>query len=604
MISFFIAFLTLVALTVSARDNVIIECEQFAEKGGWVLDSQFVDEMGSSYLLAHGLGRVVADASTSFEIEDQGEYNVFVRTKNWTAPWSAFSAGVFSISIDGVELSAKLGTEGKGDWIWQKAGSIKLNAGSHKLTLRDKTGFDGRADAVCLTRGEVVPLEKRWSPFGEANETCDADLIVCGAGVAGTCAAISAARLGLKVALVTDRPVLGGANSSEVRVHLGGRLNIGDYPRLGDVVAEIGPAKGGNAMSAETYEDDRKLNAVLAEKNIKLFFNTRIVAAVTDNGLIKTVIGRDTIDGRKIRFNAPLFADCTGDGAVGALAGADFLIGREGRDETGESRAPAKKDNMTMGSSVQWNAREEENSQFPIKPWMLKFTEESCCYLKHGDWDWETGMNRDQLMNFEYVRDYGMLAVYSNWAFIKNRAKRKAEWANLALNWVAYVAGKRESRRLLGDHILTENDIFKNIPMKDGTCWTTWSIDLHYPMKENAKYFPEDPFRSVCRHSVHSGYAIPYRCFYSRNIENLFMAGRNISVTHVALGTVRVMRTTGMMGEVVGMAASICVRNKCKPRAVYTDYLNELKTLMVKGVGLGKAQPPQDYNLGSMKKPK
>ena len=234
-----------------------------------------------------------------------------------------------------------------------------------------------------------MSLEKRWSPFGEANETYDADLIVCGAGVAGTCAAISAARLGLKVALVTDRPVLGGANSSEVRVHLGGRLNIGDYPRLGDVVAEIGPAKGGNAMSAETYEDDRKLNAVLAEKNIKLFFNTRIVAAVTDNGLIKTVIGRDTIDGRKIRFNAPLFADCTGDGAVGALAGADFLIGREGRDETGESRAPAKKDNMTMGSSVQWNAREEENSQFPIQPWMLKFTEESCCYLKHGDWDWD-----------------------------------------------------------------------------------------------------------------------------------------------------------------------------------------------------------------------
>ena len=233
---------------------------------------------------------------------------------------------------------------------------------------------------------------------------------------------------------------------------------------------------------------------------------------------------------------------------------------------------------------------------------MLKFSEESCSYLKRGDWDWETGMNRDQLLNFEYVRDYGMLAVYSNWSFIKNSGKRRAKWANLALNWVAYVAGKRETRRLLGDHILTQQDIFENRPMSDGTCWATWSIDLHYPMPENALHFPEDPFRSICKHSVHSGYAIPYRCFYSRNVENLFMAGRNISVTHVALGTVRVMRTTGMIGEVVGMAASVCRRHNCTPREVYRSHLEELKNLMKKGVGRGSPQPPQNYNLGSIKK--
>ena len=147
-------------------------------------------------------------------------------------------------------------------------------------------------------------------------------------------------------------------------------------------------------------------------------------------------------------------------------------------------------DLLTMGSSVQWNARKEKGAKFPVQPWMLKFTEKSCCYLKHGDWDWETGMNRDQLGNLEYVRDYGMLAVYSNWAFIKNCGRRKAEWADLSLNWVAHVAGKRETRRLLGDHILCEQDIFENRPMKDGTCWTTWSVDLHYPMPENAMHFP------------------------------------------------------------------------------------------------------------------
>ena len=586
------------------RGGLLVECEQFADKGGWVVDSQFIDEMGSSYLLAHGLGKPVADAVTGIEVEKAGNYGVFVRTKNWTAPWSRHAAGVFALAVDGTVLSENLGTMGNGAWVWQRAGKIALSAGKHELRLKDLTGFDGRIDAVYLSLDDKAPTDdKRWLAEGEPDEVVNADLVVCGAGVAGICAAISAARLGVKVALVTDRPVLGGANSSEVRVHLGGRLNIGPYPRLGDVVAEIGPAKGGNAGPAQRYEDERKLAAVKAEKNIRLFTGVRIVAAKTENNIIKSATGRGVVDGRRIRFAAPLFADCTGDGALGALAGADFRIGREGRDETGETIAPEKGDTMTMGSSVQWNAREEKGAQFPVKPWMLKFSEASCSYLKHGDWDWETGMNRDQLKNFEYVRDYGMLAVYSNWAFLKNLSHRKSEWAHWALNWVAHVAGKRETRRLLGDHILTGNDIFENKPMEDGTCWATWSVDLHYPMPENAKHFPEDPFRSICRHDLHSGYAIPYRCFYSRNVGNLFMAGRDISVTHVALGTVRVMRTTGMMGEVVGMAASICRRHNCRPRGVYANHLDELKGLMSKGVGLGQVQPPQNYNLGGMKKP-
>ena len=590
-----------VAAAVS-RGGLLVECEQFAEKGGWAVESQFIDEMGSSYLLAHGLGKPVADAVTRINVKRGGRYSVFARTKNWTAPWSAHPAGAFSIAVDGNAFPEKLGTTGNGAWVWQMAGVVDLHEGQHELRLRDLTGFDGRCDAVFLSaNGEHPPEVPRWNADGVPDETVSADLVVCGAGVAGVCAAISAARLGVKVALITDRPVLGGANSSEVRVHLGGRLNIGAYPRLGDVVSEIGPAKGGNAGPAERYEDSRKLAVVKAEKNIRLFMGVRIVAADAENGAIKAAVGRDVVDGRKIRFEAPLFADCTGDGALGALAGADFRIGREGRDETGEKLAPEKGDKMTMGSSVQWNTRTKKGSEFPIQPWMLNFSEESCSYLKHGDWDWETGMNRDQLANFEYVRDYGMLAVYSNWAFLKNLSRRKAEWRDLELNWVAHVAGKRETRRLLGDHILTEQDIFENHPMKDGTCWTTWSVDLHYPMPENARHFPQDPFRSICRHAVHSGYAIPYRCFYSRNVGNLFMAGRNISVTHVALGTVRVMRTTGMMGEVVGMAAAVCKRRNCRPRGVYESHLEDLKELMTKGAGLGKAQPPQNYNLGGMK---
>ena len=592
-----------ISLMASIFGGLLVECEQFTDKGGWSVDSQFIDEMGSSYLLAHGIGKPVADAATSIQVDTAGKYDVYVRTKNWTAHWSSHPAGVFSLAVDGRDLSAELGTAGKGAWVWQHAGAVELEAGVHELRLRDRTGFDGRCDAVFLSMdGTQPPQALRWTASETPDETVAADLVVCGAGVAGICAAISAARLGVKVALVTDRPVLGGANSSEVRVHLGGRLNIGQYPRLGDVVAEIGPAKGGNAGPAERYEDARKLDAVKAEKNIRLFKGVRIVAAERENGAIKAAVGRGVIDGRRIRFDAPLFADCTGDGALGALAGADFRIGREGRDETGEKLAPEKGDAMTMGASVQWNARTETGAVFPVQPWMLKFSEESCSYLKHGDWDWETGMARDQLLNFEYVRDYGMLAVYSNWAFVKNLSRRKSEWSDLALNWVAHVAGKRETRRLLGDHILSGNDIFENKPMDDGTCLATWSVDLHYPMPENVKHFPDDPFRSICRHDLHSGCAVPYRCLYSRNVGNLFMAGRNISVTHVALGTVRVMRTTGMMGEVIGMAAAVCRRRGCAPRAVYAKHLDELKGLMFTGVGLGKAQPPQNYNLGGMKK--
>ena len=215
--------------------------------------------MGSSYLLAHGLGKPVADAVTCIDVKKAGKYAVFVRTKNWTAPWSSHPAGVFFLAFDGKCLSEELGTAGGGAWVWQKAGSVDLSAGAHELRLCDRTGFDGRCDAVFLSMdGELPPEGLRWAADGVPDETVSADLVVCGAGVAGVCAAISAARLGVKVALVTDRSVLGGANSSEVRVHLGGRLNIGTYPRLGDVVSEIGPAKGGNAGPAERYEDGRK----------------------------------------------------------------------------------------------------------------------------------------------------------------------------------------------------------------------------------------------------------------------------------------------------------------------------------------------------------
>ena len=188
------------------------------------------------------------------------------------------------------------------------------------------------------------------------------------------------------------------------------------------------------------------------------------------------------------------------------------------------------------------------------------------------------------IYGLEEMRDWNLRAVFGAWNAMKNKGG-KAEHTNAKLEWIAYIGGTRESRQLLGDVILTREDIAEKKPFPDGTVPTTWDIDLHYPKEQYAKKFPDAPFisKAVFDKSVDRlhGYPVPYRCMYSRNIENLFMAGRDISVTHEALGTVRVMKTGGMIGEVVGKAASVCVKNQCTPREVYERYLDELKTLLV-----------------------
>ncbi len=589
--------------------TVLIETESFADKGGWVVDQQFMDQMGSPFLLAHGMGTPVADASTTVQIPEAGAYRVLARTRNWAAHWTQKDPpGKFQLVVNGKPLEAVLGTQGA-DWGWQEAGSSKLEKGLVKLALRDLTGFDGRCDALVLTtdpgfapEADVAKLEafrRQMGSITAPKESVSVDLVVVGGGIPGTCAAISAARLGLKVALVQDRPVLGGNNSSEVRVHLAGRQNLPPYPKLGDVVGEIGPAKGGNAQPASFYEDARKLDAVKAERNISLFLNTRGVAVEMSGSKIAAVIGRHIETGQETRFVAPLVLDNTGDGVIGALAGAEARYGRESKEETGESTAPDKADSQTMGSSVQWYSREaQEPVAFPELAWGLPFDDANCERVKMGEWTWENGMNRHQVLEFERVRDYGMLVVFSNWSFLKNRSANKASYAKSRLEWVAYIAGKRESRRLVGDLVLKEQDLVDRVEYPDATACTTWTIDLHYPDPKNTKNFPGNEFKSIAKHKAIHPYPIPYRCLYSKNVDNLFMAGRNISVTHVALGTVRVMRTGGMMGEVVGMAASLCKKNSCLPRDVYAKHLGELKALMDKGVGLGKPQPPQTYNMG------
>ena len=606
-----------VAALAAHADTVLIEAESFDDWGGWVNDTQFMDQMGSPYLLAHGMGKPVVDAKTKFVVAG-GRYNVWVRTKNWTSFWHPdIGAGTFNLIINGEKLPNLLGCQGKGEWLWVKADDVTLKDGENTLALHDCDGFDGRVDAIVFsTSARPMPIVaeressraagkvgfRRQTYVPNPESLPRFDLCVVGGGVAGICTAVSAARLGLSVALVQDRPVLGGNNSSEVRVHLGAYQNIPPYPRLGDVLAEFGPKRGGNAESAANYEDDRKLAIIKAEKNIRLFLNEHVNGVKTNEmGRILSVRSINTKTGVATWFEAANFADCTGDGTVGYLAGADWRMGREAKSETNEPDAPEKADMITMGASVQWNAgKTSGDASFPTRPWMLKTINEANCspHLK-GDWWWEAGLGRDQIAEGEYIRDYGLLVAFSNWAFVKNVYSKKAEFADKELKWVAYNAGRRESRRLLGDFILDQNHLRNKDFQPDGTCATTWTIDLHLPKTARESKFEGEPYQSNSLNEKIWPYPIPYRCLYSRNVPNLFMAGRDISVTHIALGTTRLMRTHGMMGEVVGMAASICKKHGCNPRDVYTTHLNELKELMTKGVGDGKKHPRQDYNCQS-----
>jgi len=278
------ATLLLPFVSLAKAQTILVEAEAFNNHGGWVVDQQFMDQMGSPFLLAHGLGEPVKDATTNVEFPAAGKYHVWLRTRNWVAPWKAPAApGRFQLLINGRALKIIFGTEGS-KWHWQDGGTVEITNKQVTLTLNDLTGFEGRCDAIIFTTDTdlVLPNEGeqmaafRRKTLGLPDQPQDAgnfDLVVVGGGIAGTCTAISAARLGLDVALIQNRPVLGGNNSSEVRVHLNGKINLLPYPALGNVVREIDSGKRGNAQPASNYDDQKKLHVVRAEKNIHLFLN-------------------------------------------------------------------------------------------------------------------------------------------------------------------------------------------------------------------------------------------------------------------------------------------------------------------------------------------
>lgn len=626
-VSFLLAAL-LVCSSARAADLVLLEAENFKDCGGWVVDQQFMDQMGSPFLLAHGLGDPVRDAVTKARFPSAGKYRVWVRTRDWVAPWKAPGApGKFQVLIDGKPLATTFGTEGAA-WHWQDGGVVDVDREA-KVTLHDLMGFEGRCDAVLFSRdldfqppNELTALTKlRRELLGLPEQPENGgsfDLVVVGGGIAGTSAALSAARLGLTVALVQDRPLLGGNGSSEVRVWPEGKINQKPYPRIGDVVAELVPDKGpkdGNAKAAAGYADQRKLTAVRAEPRITLFLEQRVGGVEAKDGVIQSVIAQHIRTARRLSIHGRWFADCTGDGAVGFLAGADYDLTREQHmgasnlwnvEDTGSAAEFPKclcKDTDPVDTSV---VASKKPAPFPRCPWAVQLKDKdfpgrgkSTAQWSNkglnslGGWFWESGFDRDPINDVESMRDLNLRAMYGAWDTLKNVDKL---YPNHKLAWAAYIAGKRESRRLLGDVVLTAEDFRKNRVFPDGCFPCTWGIDLHTPAPAYQKGHEGNEF--IARATTGTGYKYqgpywaPYRCLYSRNVKNLFMAGRDISVSHDGLGPVRVMRTCGMMGEVVGMAAALCSRHECSPRDIYAKHLSSLKELMIRGVGRKPATKP------------
>ena len=563
--------------------SFLVEAESFDYKGGWLVDPQFVEQMGSPYLLAHGLGEPVENARMQVNFPGQGIYHVWVRTKNWV-PGNWEAPGRFKLKIGEKTLDQEFGI--KPGWSWEYGGSVNVSDTKTTVELVDLTGFDGRCDAVYFSTENVSPPDRgeelatwRQQVLNQTNapeETKTYDYVIVGGGIAGCANAIAAAEQGLKVALIHDRPVLGGNASSEIRVH-----TLGIYGYFERILRMLDTKHYPNGSPEAYAEDIKRHKNVEKYENIDLYLNYRAYDANAVNNTIESVDARHTSEGNRIRFEAPLFADCTGDGWIGYWAGAEFMYGREsvdefdeGWDEFGELWSPEEPDGAVMGSSVLWRVyKDVYNYTFPEVPWAMDVAGDHAA--AHGEWYWEySSADVHQIHDAEQIRDHMLRAIYGSFA----NEKKKPGSEKLRFEWVSYLVGKRESRRLLGDYVFTFGDAKTGRNFEDAVVKEVREVDVHY--QQNLKDADKPDFLSKAMFYKTPMYYIPYRSLYSKNISNLFMAGRCFSCSHVGLGGPRVMRTTGQMGAAVGLAAAVATKHNVNPRDVYEDHLDEYMHLV------------------------
>jgi len=418
----------------------------------------------------------------------------------------------------------------------------------------------------------------------------DVDFCVVGGGMAGLIAAIAAARHGAKTVLMQDRPVLGGNASSECRVHIQGadRHNGIKNMRETGILEELrmenlyrNPNKNFSVWDTVLYEKAH------FEPKLTLLLNCSCCGAEMDGARILRVSGWQTTTQTTHTVRAKIFADCSGDGVLAPLTGAEWRMGREARSEFGESIAPEVADDRTMGMTCCLQTREYDTPQ-PFEPpaWAEVF--DSCDDLPGGEprhrwwtmgyWWVELGGEDHGIHDTERLRDELLGIAYGVWDHMKNRCPaHKDATANWAIEWVQFLPAKRESRRFVGDHILTQLDVEAEGRFDDLVAYGGWTMDDHHPAGFRAAKLGEPP---TIFHPAPSPYGIPYRCLYSKNIDNLMFAGRNASCTHAAMSSTRVMGTCSSMGQAVGTAAALAVAKGTGPRGM-GEHVHELQQMLI-----------------------
>jgi len=405
------------------------------------------------------------------------------------------------------------------------------------------------------------------------------EFCVVGGGLAGMCTAIAAARHGVKTVLMHDRPMLGGNASSEIRMWVCGAQGLNR--RETGIIEEIQLENNyRNPLSNFSIWDSILYEKVRFEPNITLLLNCTCNDIEMDGSRIHAVKGWQLTTETWHRVEADFFADCSGDSILAPLSGAEFRIGREAREEFGEDIAPEVSDKKTMGMSCEINVREYNSPQPFIPPaWANSYPSDDDLPNREHDirannfWWAELGGEDDPIHDTEKIRDELLKIIFGVWDHVKNHGDHVAD--NLVLEWVGFLPGKRESRRYIGDYVMTQNDVSAEGRFRDIVTYGGWPMDDHHPAGFNHQGDP------TTFHSAPSPFGIPYRSLYSVNIDNLFFAGRNISVTHAAMSSTRVMATCATVGQAVGTAASLAVHNSLTPRGVYEQKTDELKDMLM-----------------------
>ena len=609
----------LLTATASRAADLVVwqEAESMASTGTWSNDPQHMDIMGSPYLLATGLGKPVRDAVCTVAVPAGGAYTLWVRCRDWLP---SHSPGRFEVLVNGQASPVTFGKAEHDRWHWVNGGRFELDKGRAELRLRDVTGWWGRCDTIVLAAGEFTPADEpkalaaqrlRYAGVSpDIQEMEKADVVVVGGGPAGIGAALAAARRGLRVAFIQDRPVLGGNSSSEIQVPPMGYIGSPpDRLNVGGIAAEIFPPQGWH-----NFADSAKIEQIVRrEKNITLLLNTRGVGVeMAAKDRIAAVIAQDVRSGRRMRLEAPLFIDTTGHGWIGYYAGADYRMGQEARSEYDESLAPLSAGTRTQGNSLykavietrdkpapfdcpawahQWTSTDDfeplgshRRSEQLVRPDNFDAPSRGKGRNPGNDvngailyaWWVEYGGMLNIIQDAERIRDELLRISLGLWNYAKNHnPATRDKNANRELVWLNYVPGVRESRRLLGDYVMSQQDYDWRTVHDDTVAFTDWGPDVHHP--EGFWVQGND-----CIH-VYKGRrtSIPYRTLYSRNIVNLFMAGRCHSATHIAMGGTRVMRPMCATGQAAGTAAAIAVQHKTTPRGVYEKHIRELQDALV-----------------------